>query len=293
MLPCQLGSTKEYLFLVSQTGWQSHVTGILEDGTMLENRSVSGSRTKGSAWTGSFRPSESARLTLFCFPYAGGTSLIFKNWAALMPNMIDICPIHLPGRSGRLHEAPFRSIEPLVRALGEALLPYLAKPYVLFGHSMGALISFELARHYRSQQISPPIHIFASGRRAPQLPDPDPPTFDLSDAEFKEELRRLNGTPSDVLENFELLQLMMPVLRADFEVCQSYEYKEELPLSCPITAFGGIGDIDVPRSTIEAWRQQTSSTFVMRMMPGDHFFLHSNERLIVHTLARDLYPAMK
>jgi len=256
---------------------------------VFENRSALGPKLKNNPWIGSFRPNGAASLTLFCLPYAGGTNVVFKNWESLMPKWIDVCPIHLPGRAVRLSETPYRSVGPLAGALGEALLPYLGKPYVFFGHSMGALISFELARLYRKKQVAAPIHIYTSGRAAPHLPDPDPPTFDLPDDEFVEELRRLNGTPSDVLANHELVQLMMPALRADFELCQTYKYEDDVPLDCPISAFGGLSDVDVPRTSVEAWRVHTSRDFMIRMMPGDHFFLHFHERTIVQTIIRDLY----
>lgn len=244
---------------------------------------------KESAWTAGFRPRPATQLTLFCFPYAGGTNLVYRKWPTMVPGRIDVCPVNLPGRARRLHEKPFTNLMPLVEAIGEALLPYIDKPYAFFGHSMGALISFELARLYHKQNRSLPVHLFVSGCRAPHIPDPDPPTFDLPDAEFIEELRKLNGTPPDVLEHEELIQLMMPLLRADFEVCQTYRHEEAPPLPCPITTFGGLQDIDITRAMVDAWRTHTTGAFVMRMIPGDHFFLHSQEQIIVETLSRELY----
>ena len=227
------------------------------------------SSTKSNPWTGAFRQSDGANLTLFCFPYAGGTSLAFKNWAALMPNSVDVCPVHLPGRSARIGEPPFRTISPLVEVLGDALLPYNNRPFVFFGHSMGSLISFELARYYRRHGVAQPVHIYASGHRAPHVLDPDPPTYDVPDNEFIAELRRLNGTPQEVLDNAELLELMMPLLRADFELCQTYSCEDEPPLSCPITAFGGIDDVDVPRSLCKgsmAFTRPTDVGFITRIL---------------------------
>jgi len=241
------------------------------------------------AWIGGFRPNAKAKLTLFCFPYAGGTSHIYRNWSTQIPSLIDICPVHLPGRARRLNEDPFRSVIPLAEAAAEALLPYTDKPYAFFGHSMGALISFQLARRYRQQNRPLPVHLFVSGSRAPQLPDPDPPTYNLSDAEFVAELRRLNGTPPDVLEHAELLELMLPLLRADFELCQTYAYEEAPPLNCPITAFGGLQDVDISRAQVEGWGAQTTGPFLARMLPGDHFFLHAQEPIILEMVSRELY----
>lgn len=176
----------------------------------------------------------------------------------------------------------------MVVAIAEAIKPYLDRPYAFFGHSMGAMISLDLARLLRSEQVQPPpLHLFVSGRRAPQLPATSRHTYDLPEAEFIEELRRLNGTPREVLEHPELMQLMIPLLRADFSVCQTYEYAPEPPLSCPITVFGGVED-ETGREQLEAWREQTTSTFTLRMFPGDHFFIHEAQPQILQTIGQQL-----
>ena len=143
-------------------------------------------------------------------------------------------------------------------------------PYAFFGHSMGSLISFELVRYLRREGHDPgPVRLFVSGHRAPQLPDPDPPTHHLAEPEFIEELRRLKGTPEEVLQNAELLRLMLPLLRADFALCETYIYRPEKPLTCPITAFGGLQDDEVPRETLAAWHEQTYNSFKLRFFVGE------------------------
>lgn len=245
-------------------------------------------RKAENPWTGGFRPNPAAKMTLFCLPYAGGTNRTFRRWPELISGQIDVCPLSLPGRAGRIHEEPFSHLNPLVECLAEVLLPYTDRPYALFGHSMGALISFQLARLLRESNCPLPAHLFVSACRAPQIPDPDPPTFDLPEPEFIAELRRLNGTPSDVLMDAELIQLMLPLLRADFAVCQTYRYAQAPPLTCPITVFGGLQDFDVPRAHLAAWREQTTEPFALRMLPGDHFFLTAHEPILVETIARVL-----
>jgi medium-chain acyl-[acyl-carrier-protein] hydrolase len=164
----------------------------------------------------------------------------------------------------------------------------LATPFAFFGHSMGAMISFELARRLRREHDREPIHLFVSGRRAPQLPITEPPTYNLPEPQLIEDLRRLNGTPRAVLENPELLQLVLPLLRTDFEVCQTYTYTPQAPLSCPITVFGGLQDTEAPRESLAAWREQTTSSFTLRMFPGDHFFLHTTQ----HDMLRIIYEQL-
>jgi medium-chain acyl-[acyl-carrier-protein] hydrolase len=234
------------------------------------------------------QPQPAASLRLFCLPYAGGSALIYRSWPSTLPPGVEVCPVQLPGRGHRMNEPPFLSGDALVPALAEALSPYLDKPFAIFGHSMGAHISFELARHLRRHAGLAPEHLFVSGRRAPQLPERGRIVYDLPDDELVEHLRHLNGTPREVLESPELMQLMLPLLRADFALCDTYAYADEPPLDCPVTAFGGLGDTDVPRVDVEAWAAQTTGAFSLRMLPGDHFFIHEQEASILHVLAREL-----
>jgi medium-chain acyl-[acyl-carrier-protein] hydrolase len=227
-------------------------------------------------------------MRLFCFPYAGGGALIYRNWSNNLPSSVEVLPVQLPGRGNRILDAPFTEMSALVPATAESLLPYLDKPFAFFGHSMGAIISFELTRHLRRENGPQPVALFVSGGRAPQVPDEDPIKYNLPEPEFIEELRRLNGTPPEVLENSELLQLMIPLLRADFSLVETYEYASEPPLKCPIFAFGGLQDVDVKREQLEAWREQTTGHFLLRMFPGDHFFFHTSEAEILRILSLKL-----
>lgn len=235
------------------------------------------------------RPNPAARVRLFCFPYSGAGASAFAPWANVLPPTVELCAVQLPGREARLNEPAYTQLEPLVEALEAALLPYLReKPFAFFGHSMGALLGFFLARRLRANHGLLPALLVASAHRAPQLADPNPPAYALPEPELIAELRRLNGTPSEVLEHAELLQLIMPILRADFEVCETYRYADEPPLACPITAFGGLQDPDVSREELDAWRAHTVGEFTLRMFPGDHFFLSSARQFVLGALARDL-----
>jgi len=233
-----------------------------------------------------------ARIRLFCFPYAGGSASIFRTWSDRVPQEVEICPVQWPGREGRLTEPLISDFHTLVSDLALALAPVLDMPYAFFGHSMGALVSFELTRYLRGmRKTSLPVHLFVSGRRAPQIPDLDPPTSHLPEPEFIEELRRLKGTPEAVLQNEELLRLLMPSIRADFSMCEKYIYIPAKPLECPITAMGGLYDREVMRHMIEAWREQTSSNFKLRFFDGDHFFLHKEREALLRVLLQDLFTA--
>ena len=226
---------------------------------------------------------------LFCFPYAGGGPSVFRRWPHFFPPNIDIFITQLPGRGSRLQEPPFTQLRLLVDAMAEEILPLLDRPFAFFGHSMGALIIFELARKLRRENAPQPFHLFVSGYRAPHLPYVGPRASDLPEPEFIEALRKLNGTPEELLENTGVIQVVIPVLQADFAVCQTYLYYNEAPLGCPISAYGGLKDADVSRAELEAWRDQTSAPFVVRMLPGDHFFLHAYEFLLLESLLKELY----
>jgi len=249
---------------------------------------MSQSTTAGAVdrWISFRKLDPNTQLRLFCFPYAGAGALIFRKWSDGLPADIEVCPIQLPGRGTRLTEPPFTMLSCLVEALARVLDPLLDKPFAFFGHSLGALIAFELARQIRRHHGVHPVRLFASAGRAPQIPHRTPPIHNLADKEFLAELRRLNGTPRELLDHEELMEVMLPILRADFALYETYLYSNEPPLNCPISAFGGVQDRRVSASDLEAWRSQTSASFSLRMFPGDHFFL--KEPLVLEALSQEL-----
>ena len=251
-------------------------------------------RTKGvNNWFLSPKPNPTARLRLFCFPYAGGGAQAFGRWVKHLPSDVEVCLAQPPGRGARMREAPYTKLLPLVEAAARALAPLTDKPFALFGHSMGALVAFELARLLERERSRGPVQLFASGCRAPQTPSTDRQTFDWPEAEFVEDLRRLNGTPQEVLESAELMHLLMPLLRADFEVVQTYRYAAGPPLKCPITLFAGEQDTEVRREHLDGWREQTTDAVTFRLFPGDHFFIHSSEPLVLRALRQGLEQLLK
>jgi medium-chain acyl-[acyl-carrier-protein] hydrolase len=245
------------------------------------------------SWLACRTPNSQARLRLFCFPYAGGGASIFRTWSDGLSAEIEVCPVQLPGRGTRLREPPFRQLSSLVQALAQALFPYFDKPFAFFGHSLGALVSFELARQLRRQYSVEPVHLFVSACCAPQIPNSGAPLHTLPDPALLETLRHLNGTPREILKHEELMRLMLPVLRADFAVYETYAYSTELSLDCPISTFGGLHDRSVSRSDLEAWRAQTNAFFSLRMLPGNHFFLNTAKPLLLRVLSQDLFRLMR
>jgi medium-chain acyl-[acyl-carrier-protein] hydrolase len=257
--------------------------GILRGGTRV-------TLTKESVgWVLRLRREGPPRLRLFCFPYAGGAAAVYRSWPDGLPRDIEVCAVRLPGREARFSERPFERARDLVAGAADALTPLFDVPFAFFGHSMGALLAFELARELRRRRGRQPVRLVVSGARAPQRPNPDPPVRHLPDREFLEEVRlRYDGIPGAVLANQELVELLMPCLRADFTLVETYAYADEAPLDCPISCFGGKGDPRVSADDLQAWGAQTASRFALRMFEGDHFFLQSAEGAVRRAVGEEL-----
>ena len=218
---------------------------------------------------------------------------MFCKWPPSLPDEIEVCPVQLPGRGMRLSEPPFSKLETLIESLVPALRPFLDKPFAFLGHSMGSLISFELARALRRGFRMEPEGLFLAGRQAPPIPDRTTARYDLPEPEFIEELRNLNGTPPEILEQPELMKLLVRLLRAEFKLCQTYVYEPGPPLDCPISVFGGVDDGEVSHDELESWRPYTTGAFSLRMLPGDHFFIQTSQSQLLETLSQDLRQLLK
>ncbi len=249
---------------------------------------MKGLNQRFNAWISCPRPNPGAKVRLFCLPYSGAGANIFYPWSDVLPSSWEVCPVQLPGRGARMAEPLVDRLVPQVEALAAGIEPYFDRPFAIFGHSMGALLGFELARHLRRAAAPLPVHLFVSGHQAAQLPDRNPPLHALPNGQFLEKLRELNGTPEEVLQHQELLELLVPILRADFAVCETYVYQAEPPLPCPISAYSGLGDDYVNRHELEAWQAQTTAPVKVRMFPGDHFYLNSARPYLLQALAREL-----
>ncbi|RAL26259.1 thioesterase II family protein [Thermoflavimicrobium daqui] len=229
-----------------------------------------------------------AKLHLFCFPYAGGNPVIFRSWQEKFPASIGVIPVCLPGRGMRMAEPSYTDLYQLIHDLAEAMLPYLTKPFMFFGHSMGALVSYELARYLQARYQVQPEHLIVSAFRAPHLPDPNPPIYHLPDEEFLHELSEMNGMPKEILENKELLDLFLPTLRTDFQICETYTHRPGLLLNYPITVLGGKYDPDPSIEILRPWKEHTSSTCKLQVFDGDHFFIHAKEEEVIQFLCEML-----
>jgi surfactin synthase thioesterase subunit len=236
----------------------------------------------------SFATNPRPALRLICVPYAGGGIAVFSKWAESLPPEVQVCAIQLPGRDTQLRVPPFTRIKPLVEVLVEVLDPFLDAPFALFGHSMGGLIIFELARALRQKQLRP-THFFVSACRAPQRPDRESPLHRLPDDALIRALRgRYDGIPDFVLQEPELLKMYLAILRADFELYETYQHQDSERFDFPISAYGGREDGEVSREDLAAWQDQTRSAFRVQMFPGNHFFINTARPALLRALNQEL-----
>lgn len=235
------------------------------------------------------KPLRNPRIKLFCVPYAGRGASLFHPWASRLPETVELSAIQLPGRETRRSEPPFRHLDAIVEALAAEILPRLDRPYVLFGHSMGALICFELARALRRRVAPLPAALVLSGRRAPSIPNGDPLLHRLPDQQFVEELcRRYNGIPQAVLDEPELMRILLPALRCDVSALETYLFRHEPPLAIPFLLYGGRDDVQMAPESVAAWRMLTEAGLELRLFPGGHFYLQEDRKALLEALSADL-----
>lgn len=223
-----------------------------------------------------------SQIRLLCLPHAGAGASGYRTWGRGLPPTIGVCPVQLPGRENRIGERPYYEVAPLAQDLASVVAKLVEPPYALFGHSLGALVAFELAQELRKIGAPEPVHLFVSGRQAPQTAAYLSEWHDLDLPDLTAELAQLGGTPREVLDNPELLAMIVPLLRADFAVNEKYRPTERSPLDLPITAFGATADPRAALPTVEAWRVQTSREFVLHKLPGGHFVVLQQHSAFVH-----------
>ncbi|KDN98395.1 thioesterase II family protein [Pseudomonas donghuensis] len=231
-------------------------------------------------------------LTLLCLPYSGASAMVYSRWRRKLPAWLNLRPVELPGRGARLGEALLTDMQVLARQLAHEQRLAASQPYALLGHSLGALLAFELAHELQALGCPPPVALFACGTAAPtRREDYDGGNWrePKSDEVLIDELRTLQGTPEEVLANQELMSLTLPVLRADFMLCGRYVYRQRGPLRCPLHVLGGEAD-KASEAQLLAWREETLGDFSLDIFPGGHFFIHEHEERVLGVLSAALEP---
>jgi surfactin synthase thioesterase subunit len=226
-----------------------------------------------------------------CFPYAGGGASVFRRWAERAPSDVQICPAELPGRESRYNDPIPEDAAGIVQAVAPAMEPFLDAPYVLFGHSLGAFLAYELARELRRRNLPMPVRFFASACRAPHLPSRNEKIHQLGDKDFLARVKRISGNGAVEDHVDEMLELLLPIMRADFRIAETYQYSDEPAFSFPITAMGGLQDKLVAAGDLVAWRTHTSGAFKLRMLAGGHLFLRASPEQAIRIVLEELASA--
>lgn len=241
-----------------------------------------------SVWANCPLPAPDARFRMFCLPYAGAGASIYRAWPGALRDVAEVWPVHLPGRERRLSDPPLASVQSLATRTARGIAECVDRPFVLFGHSMGALISFEIVRALRRLGLPQPAALFVSGYGGPQLPDTRPPIHGLPDADFKDAVEALDGTPDAVIANAELMELLLPLLRTDFKLVETYRFQSEEPLDLPIYVYGGRDDRDTPPEALEGWKNCTNGSTSTTMFDGGHFYLCDHAAAFLDQVRRDV-----
>ena len=247
------------------------------------------STVEPSPWGVRWCPRPAAPLRLFCLPHAGGGAGAYRLWAQRFPVDIEVVAIRLPGRETRHRETPLDRFDRVVNGLLNGVRPWLDRPYAWFGHSMGALIAYEAGRRAAAAGLPQPVRLLVSGRVAPHVTIPDPPVHAAPIPALLRRLRDLGGTPPEVLEDAAMLRAMLPIVRADFAVAETYRWQPGPVAPCPLSVFGATGDrYASSRPELEEWARHTADSCVVRLFPGGHFFLHEPEQPLLAPIIGDL-----
>lgn len=238
-------------------------------------------------WFRRSRDRSSPSLRLLCFPHAGGSARMFHDWYGWCRPEVEVVAVELPGRGRHSDSPPIDRMNSLVERLLPAIQPLLDKPFALFGHSMGALIAFELARALNVTGRRTPLHLFASAMRPPHVKG-QYWIHKLPDSQLVEALRALNGTPEEVFGDTSSMEFFLPLLRADLRLVETYQYAPGPRLDHPITVFGGVGDFTTPVEQLHEWQRHTRSGCTLRLLHGNHFFIQQHAHLMAASILKSL-----
>ena len=243
----------------------------------------------GSPWF-PFGTGAGAPIRLLCLPHAGAGAGAYRAWSRRLPESVAGCPVQPPGRQHRRAEPPITSAAEMARRLAPEIIELVRPPYALFGHSTGALSAFEVSREIRRLGGALPVQLFVAGRRAPAIPPIRTRLAGLSTEELATVLRRMGGTPEEVLADPQLLELLQPLLVADFQVSEVYDYRPEPRLPMPITAFASTRDHFADAEQVDGWRHETSARFRRLVLDGGHFAIFEESSTVLRQVAADLAP---
>lgn len=232
---------------------------------------------------------EGAKFRIFCFPYAGGSAAIYRPWHSDFPSQIELCAVEIPGRI-QLRTPPAETLDSLVESIFPDILEFLDRPFAFFGHSFGSIIAYEVTKRLQKENKDLPVHVWVSSRRAPQVPLSIEPTYPLQDEQFIDVIQRQYGAiPKAVLAEKELLNLLLPILKADIKVNELYVGSLNPILQVPLTVFYGVQDHSVSRENLEKWAETTSAGCDLQSFAGGHFFIDTERQAVTHKMLEKIH----
>ena len=251
-------------------------------------------QTKSSAWLIRLPARGARKLRLIGFPHAGGGASRFHRLFCGLRSEVEVIGIQLPGRENRVRDPVTSDLSALLDGIVENLAPVLhdETPFVFWGHSLGALLAFEVARQFRAKRLAVPRALIVSGRTPPHVPPIRAPLHGLADDDLLREVVRFEGIPPEIRNYPEMRAVVLPPLRADLKIDETYVYVHEPPLGCPILACGGKDDAEAPLSAMQEWRVCTCSKFVFKIFEGGHFFINTNSASFTRELVSFLHSVV-
>ena len=244
-------------------------------------------------WLTCYLPRPEAGIRLFCFPHGGGGPQSYKNWAEKLPETIEVFSLNFPGRGSRRREPAIHDMEKLAESITEAVSSYIDKPFAFFGHSVGALVAYETAGKMKEKGLPSPVRLLVSAHKVPHESRETDPMYNLSDEELVEKIIELGLVPEETLENRELVDFILPPLKADFEVSETYSFKGRDPLETSITALGGKKDPLLTPEDLKNWDSYTKGNFTWKVFDGDHFYTESHTKILLDEISRLLAEDLK
>lgn len=242
-----------------------------------------------SPWFTNYGLSQNGHSRVFAFPFSGAGAVIYQSWAKQFEQEdIELLGIQLPGRENRYKEKLQVDLRPLVTQLTSEIIPLLDKPFIFIGHSLGALVAFEVCRELRKHGQPLPLQLFISAFRSPCMANPNPELHNLSDQQLIQRIREYGGTPEAILSSPELMALFIPIIRADFKLFETYQYTEDEPLDCPIATFSASDDSIVKPEYMSNWQKQSTQPVQQKLLSGGHFFLDKNKQTVINQLMKAL-----
>ncbi len=236
-----------------------------------------------------YNPLPHVRCRLFCFPHGGAGVGAYREWPGNLPPGVEVCTVEYPGRDSLISEPPITELSLLVEGIVAAISPCLYEPYVLFGHSVGALVAFELARALSKHRQTPKL-LVVSGHQAPHLSSQREPIHDLPDDEFLEEIKSFDPLESALVHSEELAELLLPALRADIKLHEDFKLKQLPKLTIPLAICGGLDDPEVSREELAGWARHTTEGHLLQLFPGGHFYLRESRAELLQMISELLKP---